>query len=61
MSKDIKINNSARFGNKEAEGADAEDGSLNNEEKEKAMAAAKGKLLSKARRNPPVSREGRAH
>jgi hypothetical protein len=42
MSKDIKINNSNnRFGK---EAADADDGS---EEKEKALAAAKGKLLSK--------------
>jgi hypothetical protein len=45
MSKDIKINNSNnRFGK---EAADADDGSINSEEKEKALAAAKGKLLSK--------------
>jgi len=44
MSKDIKINN-ARFG-KETEEGDADE--CANEEKEKAMAAAKGKLLSKA-------------
>jgi hypothetical protein len=51
MSKDIKINNSNnRFGKEAGDGADADDGSLNSEEKEKALAAAKGKLLSKARR-----------
>lgn len=48
MSKDIKINNSNnRFGKEAGDGADADDGSLNSEEKEKALAAAKGKLLSK--------------